>query len=185
MTHNRQAAYLFEGNDREPMEYTPELSRRARGIEVWAALRSLGRTGLAELIDRPCRLASRFAAGLKAGGYTILNDVELNQVLVSFGDAEKTQRVIKAVQEDGTCWCGGTYGRVILPCVSASHPGQPPNLISTIAWRQFCGLQAQSENRAILHLRNTSSVPVKPAMCSIYLAVLRLHPLRLASHRDN
>ena len=108
LTHNRQAAYLFEGNDREPMEYTPELSRRARGIEVWAALRSLGRTGLAELIDRPCRLASRFAAGLKAGGYTILNDVELNQVLVSFGDAEKTQRVIKAVQEDGTCWCGGT-----------------------------------------------------------------------------
>jgi glutamate/tyrosine decarboxylase-like PLP-dependent enzyme len=90
------------------MEYTPELSRRARGIEVWAALRSLGRTGLAELIDRPCRLASKFAAGLKAGGYTILNDVELNQVLVSFGDAEKTKRVIKAVQEDGTCWCGGT-----------------------------------------------------------------------------
>jgi glutamate/tyrosine decarboxylase-like PLP-dependent enzyme len=93
---------------REPMHYTPESSRRARGLEVWAALRSLGRSGLAELIDRCCRHAARFAKGLREAGYDILNEVQLNQVLVSFGSAEKTRRVITAVQEDGTCWCGGT-----------------------------------------------------------------------------
>ncbi len=102
------AAYLPGGEGREPAYYTPEASRRARGIEIWAALRSLGRRGLAELIERNCRLATRCAEGLRAGGYAILNDVELNQVLVSFGDAATTKRVIAAIQADGTCWCGGT-----------------------------------------------------------------------------
>jgi glutamate/tyrosine decarboxylase-like PLP-dependent enzyme len=90
------------------MEYTPEMSRRARGVEVWAALRSLGRLGLAETIERCCRHARRFAEGLKVAGYEVLNDVQLNQVLVSFGDPDKTRRVIAAIQQDGTCWCGGT-----------------------------------------------------------------------------
>ena len=103
-----KAAYLIEGEQREPMEYTPEMSRRARGVEVWAALRSLGRTGLAEMIDRCCRHATRFAERLEAAGYEVLNDVQLNQVLVSFGEPNKTRRVIEAVQKDGTCWCGGT-----------------------------------------------------------------------------
>ncbi|MBS1251062.1 MAG: Aspartate 1-decarboxylase [Anaerolineales bacterium] len=103
-----QAAYLIQEERREPYQYTPEMSRRARGIEVWAALRSLGRSGLADLIERMCRHASRFAEGLQAGGYDVLNDVLLNQVLVSFGDAETTRRVIAGVQADGTCWCGGT-----------------------------------------------------------------------------
>ena len=98
----------MEGNEREPMEYTPEMSRRARGIEVWAALRSLGRSGLAEMVDRCCRHSTRFAEGLAAAGYKVLNEVQLNQVLVSFGDPQKTQQVIQAVQKDGTCWCGGT-----------------------------------------------------------------------------
>jgi glutamate/tyrosine decarboxylase-like PLP-dependent enzyme len=102
------AAYLPQGAHREPSQYTPELSRRARGVEIWAALRSLGRSGLADLIDRTCRYARRFADGLRASGCEILNEVELNQVLVSFGDAEKTRRVIERVQSDGTCWCGGT-----------------------------------------------------------------------------
>lgn len=102
------AAYLVMEEQREPMHYTPESSRRARGLEVWAALRSLGRSGLAELIDRCCRHAARFAGGLREAGYDVLNEVQLNQVLVSFGSAEKTRRVITAVQEDGTCWCGGT-----------------------------------------------------------------------------
>ncbi len=102
------AAYLTEGSQREPMEYTPEMSRRARGVEIWAALRSLGRSGLAEMIDRCCRHASRFAQGLSAGRYEILNEVQLNQVLVSFGALQKTQQVIRAIQQDGTCWCGGT-----------------------------------------------------------------------------
>lgn len=102
------AAYLAPSARREPDQYTPEMSRRARGVEVWAALRSLGRAGLADLIARTCRYAARFAAGLAAAGYEILNEVELNQVLVSFGDAERTRRVIAAVQAEGTCWCGGT-----------------------------------------------------------------------------
>jgi glutamate/tyrosine decarboxylase-like PLP-dependent enzyme len=102
------ASYLAQGAERHPFRYTPEMSRRARGVEVWAALRSLGRAGLAELIERTCRHAARFADGLHAAGYAVLNDVVLNQVLVSFGDADTTNRVIAAIQEDGTCWCGGT-----------------------------------------------------------------------------
>jgi glutamate/tyrosine decarboxylase-like PLP-dependent enzyme len=102
------AAYLPQGEHREPSQYTPELSRRARGVEVWAALRSLGRAGLDDLIERNCRLASRFAVELKGGGCEILNEVVLNQVLVSFGDPTRTRQVIERVQQDGTCWCGPT-----------------------------------------------------------------------------
>jgi glutamate/tyrosine decarboxylase-like PLP-dependent enzyme len=100
------ATYLPQGDEREPSQFTPELSRRARGVEVWAALRSLGRSGVADLIERACRHANRFADGLREAGYPILNEVVLNQVLVSFGDAETTRRVIAGVQVDGTCWCG-------------------------------------------------------------------------------
>lgn len=102
------AAYLPTSSTRDPSNFTPELSRRARGIEVWAALHNLGRSGLADLVERTCRYATRFAEGLRAAGYTILNEVVLNQVLVSFGDAERTRRVIAGIQQDGTCWCGGT-----------------------------------------------------------------------------
>ncbi len=110
------AAYLVQGADREPAEYTPELSRRARGVDIWAAMSSLGRSGIAELIERNCLQAARFADGLRDAGFEILNDVVLNQVLVSFGDDEATRRVIAAVQSDGTCWCGGTlwHGRVAM-----------------------------------------------------------------------
>jgi glutamate/tyrosine decarboxylase-like PLP-dependent enzyme len=103
-----RAAYLIQGDEREPWHYTPEASRRARGAEVWAALRSLGRRGLAEMIERNCRQAARFAEGLRGAGFTVLNDVVLNQVLVEFGDADTTRRVIREIQIDGTCWCGGT-----------------------------------------------------------------------------
>ena len=102
------AAYLPQGTRRDPADFTPELSRRARGVEVWAALRTLGRTGLAELVERCCRHTRRFAEGLRAAGHRVLDEVVLNQVLVSFGDAERTHRVIGAIQADGTCWCGPT-----------------------------------------------------------------------------
>jgi glutamate/tyrosine decarboxylase-like PLP-dependent enzyme len=102
------AAYLMQGESREPYHYTPELSRRARGVEIWAALRTLGRTGLAEMIERNCQFATRFAQGFHEVGFQVLNEVVLNQVLVSFGDASTTQRVITAVQADGTCWCGSS-----------------------------------------------------------------------------
>jgi glutamate/tyrosine decarboxylase-like PLP-dependent enzyme len=102
------AAYLVQGAEREPYEYVPELSRRARGVDVWAAMSALGRSGIAEMIERNCRQAARFAVGLRDAGYEILADVVLNQVLVSFGDDETTRRVIAGIQSDGTCWCGGT-----------------------------------------------------------------------------
>ena len=110
------AAYLAMTDHREPALYTPEASRRARGVEIWAALKSLGRSGLAEMIERNCRQAARFADQLKCAGFEILNEVVLNQVLVSFGDAEKTRCVIRAVQEGGICWCGGTewHGRAAM-----------------------------------------------------------------------
>ena len=103
------AEYLPTQSDhRNPADFTPELSRRARGVEVWAALHSLGREGLAGMIERNCAQAQRFAQKLSAAGCEILNDVVLNQVLVSFGDAGETNRVIQAVQDEGTCWCGVT-----------------------------------------------------------------------------
>jgi glutamate/tyrosine decarboxylase-like PLP-dependent enzyme len=110
------AAYLVNSAHREPWQYTPGLSRRARGVEIWAALASLGRAGVADLVERTCRYASRFADGLRQAGYEVLNDVVLNQVLVSFGDDDTTRRVIAAIQEEGTCWCGGTvwHGRAAM-----------------------------------------------------------------------
>jgi glutamate/tyrosine decarboxylase-like PLP-dependent enzyme len=110
------AAYLPQGARREPSQYTPELSRRARGVEIWAALLSLGRSGLADLIERTCGHARRFADTLRANGCEILNEVALNQVLVSFGDGQKTRRVIDRIQTDGECWCGETVwqGRVAM-----------------------------------------------------------------------
>lgn len=103
------AEYLpTQSEFRNPADFTPELSRRARGIEVWAALRSLGREGVAGMIERNCAQARRFAEKLSAAGFEILNEVVLNQVLVSFGDAERTRRVIEGIQSEGTCWSGIT-----------------------------------------------------------------------------
>ncbi|HET9453478.1 MAG TPA: aminotransferase class V-fold PLP-dependent enzyme [Gemmatimonadaceae bacterium] len=103
------AEYLpSESPNRNPSDYTPELSRRARGVDIWAAMRSLGRSGITEIVERNCRQARRFAEGLSAAGFEILAEVPLNQVLVSFGTPEQTQRAIAALQADGTCWCGGT-----------------------------------------------------------------------------
>ncbi len=110
------AAYLLKGGAHNPFDYTPESSRRMRGIEIWAALAALGRDGLAALIERNCRQAARFAEGLKAAGFEVLNEVVLNQVLVSFGAPEVTERTMAALQAEGTCWCGGTlwHGRTAM-----------------------------------------------------------------------
>src|SRR5262249_22951267 len=102
------ASYFTPGELREPSHYGPEMSRRARGIALWAALRSLGRQGIADLIDRTCLHARTFAESLRALGYEILNDVVINQVLVSFGTPDVTRRVIERLQQDGTCWCGSS-----------------------------------------------------------------------------
>lgn len=111
------AEYLpSETEGRNPCDFTPELSRRARGVEVWAALRSLGREGFAAQVERTCRHARRFAEGLRVAGFEVLNDVVFNQVLASFGEPEATARVIERVQADGTCWCGvtGWQGRTAM-----------------------------------------------------------------------
>ncbi len=104
-------AYLLGGERRDAMNLTPDSSRRARAIDVWAALKSVGRSGLAELIDRNCRQARHLADGLLKAGIEVLNDVALNQIAVAFGDDERTGRVIEKIQSDGECWCGGTVWR--------------------------------------------------------------------------
>lgn len=103
------AAYIEEamGPD-EPGDLVLEMSRRARGVEVWAALKSLGRSGVADLIERTCQHALTFSTKLADAGFEILNDVSLNQVLVSFGSDEITRDVLKKAQQEGTCWMSGT-----------------------------------------------------------------------------
>ena len=106
------AAYLTgqgQGRLRAPSDYVLESSRRARGFATWAALRQLGRKGVAELIERCCSLARRFAQQLaNVDGVSVANDVVLNQVLVSFGDEDRTDRVIDRIQASGECWMGAT-----------------------------------------------------------------------------
>jgi glutamate/tyrosine decarboxylase-like PLP-dependent enzyme len=102
------AAYLEPSVRREPMYTAPESSRRARSVELWAALKSLGRSGLSALVERTCAYAQQFAVGLRSAGFEILNEVVVNQALVSFGSAEITREVIRRIQEEGTCWCGAT-----------------------------------------------------------------------------
>jgi glutamate/tyrosine decarboxylase-like PLP-dependent enzyme len=109
------ASYLVQGAERVPFEYVPELSRRARALPILAALRSLGRAGVADLIEGNCRRAAAMAERLAAeAGVEVLNDVVLNQALVRFGDDDDlTTAVVGAVQQEGTCWLGGTrwHGR--------------------------------------------------------------------------
>jgi len=107
------AAYLVgsDGTSAGCADFTLESSRRARGFATWAALLELGADGVADLVERNCALARRFARGLAAGGADIANEVVLNQVLAGFGDDARTDRIIDAVQRDGTCWVGGTTWR--------------------------------------------------------------------------
>jgi glutamate/tyrosine decarboxylase-like PLP-dependent enzyme len=129
------AAYLVRSDDRDPSVFSPELSRRARGVEAWAAIRALGRSGLAELVERNCRQATELAEGLRKAGFEILNDVELNQVLVAFGDEAETARVIAGIQADGTCWCGGTswHGRAAMRISVSAWETGPDDIARSLA----------------------------------------------------
>jgi glutamate/tyrosine decarboxylase-like PLP-dependent enzyme len=102
------AGYLPPGTDFEAMNHTPQASQRARQVEVWAVLRTLGRQGVADLIARTCRHAQTMAARLGQAGLEVLNDVVLNQVLVRAATDDQTLALVAAVQQDGTCWCGPT-----------------------------------------------------------------------------
>src|SRR5690606_6466525 len=97
------AAYLTGAGAMTGSDFTAESSRRSRGFAVWAALRELGRDGVADLVARCCALARRFADGIREAGFEVVNDVVLNQVLVGFGDDARTDDIVAAVQQDGTC----------------------------------------------------------------------------------
>ncbi len=113
-----RASYLPDSEGREPLDHVPEMSRRARSIPVYAALRSLGRAGLAELIERNCALARRLADAMReAEGVEVLNDVVLNQVLLRVDDDDAiTRKVVDEVQRGGEAWLGGTvwHGRAAI-----------------------------------------------------------------------
>jgi glutamate/tyrosine decarboxylase-like PLP-dependent enzyme len=117
------AGYLPPDRGYEAMHHTPQSSQRARQIEIWAVLRSLGRSGVADLVDRCCSHARSIAGGLTAAGLEVANDVVLNQVLVRAPSDELTSRWIKAIQEDGTCWCGPT-----------TWQGRPAMRVSVSGW---------------------------------------------------
>lgn len=101
-------AYIQYGKGRDGMLYTPEMSRRARSVELWATLKFFGRSGIECLIDGLCKNAQQFAAQLEKNGFTVLNDVVFNQVLVSCDDDNLTAQVLENIQSDGSCWCGGS-----------------------------------------------------------------------------
>ena len=106
-----QAAYLLRDERRQNNNFTPELSRRARGVAVWAALKFLGGAGLEALIDASCAHAARFAAGLSDAGYDVMNEVVLNQVVFACADEQQTRRALDYIQRSGVCWLGPTQWR--------------------------------------------------------------------------
>ncbi len=105
------AGYLPPDTAFEAMHHTPQSSQRARQVEVWAVLRTLGRQGVTALITRTCDHAQKMAAYLGGAGLEVLNDVVLNQVLVRAATDDLTLALVAAVQQDGTCWCGPTTWR--------------------------------------------------------------------------
>jgi glutamate/tyrosine decarboxylase-like PLP-dependent enzyme len=138
------AAYLPGAADPGSMHLTPQSSQRARGAEVWAALAALGRDGVAGLVDRTCGLARRFADGMRAAGFEVLNDVVLNQVLVAFGEPRRTEAIIAAVQDEGTCWCGPTswQGRSAMRVSVSCWNTTPDDIDASVAAVRACARAA-------------------------------------------
>jgi len=101
-------AYIMHSEQRDGMLYTPEMSRRSRGVELWATLKSLGRSGVAELVEGLCERARQASGLLRAAGFRVLNDVVFNQVLVACESREATLATMAALQASGECWCGGS-----------------------------------------------------------------------------
>jgi glutamate/tyrosine decarboxylase-like PLP-dependent enzyme len=120
---NSDAVYSSAASDAQK-NLNLEFSRRARGIPIWAALRSLGRVGVAEMVDRHCALATRIADGLRAAGYEVLNRVLLNQVLVRATTDAVTVAIRQAAQASGKVWFGPTVWQ-----------GRPAFRISVSSWR--------------------------------------------------
>ena len=144
------AAYLPTRRPARPVRLHARASRRARGVEVWAALRSLGRAGVADLVERNCRHAAALRRGARApAGYEVLNDVVLNQVLVSFGDDARTTERVIAARPGATAPAGAAApsGRAARRCASACPRGRPPTPTS------------------ISHCRDARARPERPSRC--------------------
>jgi glutamate/tyrosine decarboxylase-like PLP-dependent enzyme len=141
-------SYLDQSGDRIPYQYTPELSRRARATDIWAAMRTLGKKGIDDLVSRSCLYAELFAQKLEGAGFEILNEVETNQVLVSFGSDEETQGVISGIQQDGTCWVGGTKwkGRVAMRISVSSWATRPADVTKSVNAIITCAKKVVSES---------------------------------------
>ncbi len=119
-------------------------------MELWATLKSLGRSGLCKMIERTCEHAQRFAEGLRDAGFTILNEVVINQVLVSFGSPELTRQVIQRTQEEGTCWCGGTVWQ-----------GKAAMRISVSSWATSAGDVERSLEAILRAAHECGAVPMR------------------------
>ena len=116
-------SYIIFSGKRDGMMFTPDMSRRARGVDVWATLKSMGRRGVARLVEGLCENAAVFADGLRAQGFSVLNDVCFNQVLVSCGSADLTKATLENIQRSGECWCGGSLwnGEPVIRISVCSH----------------------------------------------------------------
>jgi len=117
-------SYIQYSKERDGMAYVPEMSRRARSVELWATLKALGRQGIEDLVDSLHQYAKQFANGLKTQGFQICNDVVFNQILVACDNQEETEKTLENIQQSGDCWCGG-----------ALWQGQPVIRISVCSWR--------------------------------------------------
>jgi len=117
------ASYLIYSERRDGMQYTPEMSRRARVVELWATLKFFGKEGVEQLVDRLCEHAKRAAVELHARGFRVLNEVVFNQVLVACETPEITKATLENIQKSGECWCGG-----------ADWYGEPVIRISVCSW---------------------------------------------------
>jgi glutamate/tyrosine decarboxylase-like PLP-dependent enzyme len=148
------ASYILYSDKRDGMHYTPEMSRRARVVELWATLKSLGKDGVEELVDRLCAHAERFAGHLQTKGFRILNDVVFNQVLVACDTPELTTATLENIQKSGECWCGG-----------AVWNGEPVIRISVCSWATTVADVERSVS-AFVNARNTVdlSINIKPRL---------------------
>lgn len=154
-----RASYLVHGSggERDALDYNPEFSRRARGFAVYAAIRALGRSGLADMVERSCRLARRFAEQLSAlPGVTVVNDVVLNQVLVRFTDSRDerdddvhTRKVIHRVQEEGVCWMSGAtwHGEAVMRISVTNWSTDEADVDASVASIARCAAESSTPAR--------------------------------------
>ena len=132
------AAYFQWSEHRDPMRYTPSMSKRARAVELWAVLKTLGRDGVVELVEQLCAHARAFAEQLREHGFRIHNDVVFNQVLVSCNDDSETERTLAEIQTIGSCWCGGSTwkGRPVIRVSVCSWSTTPDDIRHAVT--SFC-----------------------------------------------